>query len=507
MSKSSSFPRRFYIAVHPFAAWLFAIPVLGYLLRILVGVLKLPRFNVHLRRLDREVRRLDPLGTRVAALDSLDVRVAALEEAWRQHVPTFLNGGDTVPASIQELAQFRENTHQKALSASTIDHLRDEAAICPTANIFDNAGPVSRREIIPIKVASLPGLDDILSARLAAQAPMFPPAFSRPAAPLLFADDTPTEIAAHHHAGPVKVKPIIISIPRALVSGFNLVGTRRYVFDLPTEPGYVASYLRRDSQFAGARTLMDRRCRWMDGLSVLVTHWNSNTYGHWLLENLPKLLAIRHLRPRLPPFRLISSRYTARDIAHWAELLLPGVPLVFFDHDVEYLQCERLLLPGPLLTDDWFIHPVLADLMSCIPGISATGDRRLFITRPDAHSFHRLGNRDEVHAIAADAGYELYAPEQHPVAQQVAAFASASIIAGDFGSALHNTMFSPADAKVVCLNWMSPHQSRIGAFKKHQTRYVMPREGPCLYNIDEGAPQQTFYMDPEKVRAALLHAL
>jgi len=117
VSQSPSIPRRVYIATRPLAARLFAVPLLGYALRILVGVLKLPRFNMHLRRLDEGVRRLETSITDHA----LDARVAALERAWRQHIPAFLNAVGTVPALASELSRLRERMEQTVVRLDNSD--------------------------------------------------------------------------------------------------------------------------------------------------------------------------------------------------------------------------------------------------------------------------------------------------------------------------------------------------------------------------------------------------
>lgn len=154
--RSAPLPYRVYFAARPLAAWLFTIPFLGYWLRILVGVLKLPRFNMHLRRLDTEMRKLNavtighsgldahivPLNARVAALEDawrklnaviigrndpdapivpLNARVTALEGAWRQHIPDFLNAVGTVPAFAHELARFQGCVEKTTARLDNVD--------------------------------------------------------------------------------------------------------------------------------------------------------------------------------------------------------------------------------------------------------------------------------------------------------------------------------------------------------------------------------------------------
>lgn len=139
---SPSLLRRAHTAARPFAARLFAVPLLGYLLRILVGVLKLPRFNVHLRRIDTEVKRLETIkyqkaqldgeiaqyDARIAVLEALNPRVTSLESAWRQHVPSFLNAVGTVPAFARELAVARDCIDK--VTAKLEQHDKNISTIC-----------------------------------------------------------------------------------------------------------------------------------------------------------------------------------------------------------------------------------------------------------------------------------------------------------------------------------------------------------------------------------------
>jgi hypothetical protein len=50
--------RSLYLTLLPVISALFRIPILGYVLRILVGIVKLPHFNFDLRRLDQETHRI-----------------------------------------------------------------------------------------------------------------------------------------------------------------------------------------------------------------------------------------------------------------------------------------------------------------------------------------------------------------------------------------------------------------------------------------------------------------
>lgn len=125
VSGSPSHLRRAYLATRPLAAWLFSLPILGYALRIPVGVMKLPRFNAHLRRLDSEVWQLrqasvDPTGFE-RRMAPMDARLVALERAWRQHIPAFLNAVGTVPAFAHQLRDLQRCMEQAADRASNAE--------------------------------------------------------------------------------------------------------------------------------------------------------------------------------------------------------------------------------------------------------------------------------------------------------------------------------------------------------------------------------------------------
>ena len=182
MSQAAAFLRRGYLAARPLAASLFAVPVLGYVLHILVDVLKLPRINSQLRSLGTEVRRLDTstvshsgfeariallnarmtsleqlqacvtsldelqarvtsleeLQVRVTALEELQARVTSLQDTWQEHFHLMLNVIDTIPAVARELVRLRERfenvtERSECWDASTPGDLTTQR-VCPTRN-------------------------------------------------------------------------------------------------------------------------------------------------------------------------------------------------------------------------------------------------------------------------------------------------------------------------------------------------------------------------------------
>ena len=79
-------------------------------------------------------------------------------------------------------------------------------------------------------------------------------------------------------------------------------------------------------------------------------------------------------------------------------------------------------------------------------------------------------------------GLTVVRPEELPWIEQVRLFASAHLIVGEYGSGMHNALFSPAGAKVVCLNVVNELQARIGNAFGHDVGYLLDPDGaPRLF--------------------------
>lgn len=235
----------------------------------------------------------------------------------------------------------------------------------PFHNIADHA----ERTVRSIDYAPVATLSECLTARRPAITEMMAPGIPLPPGPLLFPEfANPTVVDQHKLVAPNPVRVYVASAPDIIVSGRSIAGTKTCVFDLnPTEPSYVASYMREGVvEFTGDFSLDSKTERCVDGCTALITHWNSNTYGHWLLECLPKLFLLHTLRHHLPDLKIAVSNAISRDITRWAAFLLPDVPLVTFDDQHEYLRCDRVIFPGRLSDAGYFFHPAMNDSISSI---------------------------------------------------------------------------------------------------------------------------------------------
>jgi hypothetical protein len=172
--------------------------------------------------------------------------------------------------------------------------------------------------------------------------------------PLLFPELANAEILEQHQWGPTHIQGVGLScLPDALVSGKSLVGDENSLFELgPLVPTYVDNYLRRAEPDVGDTSLADKSKRHLPGVSFLLTHWNSDVYGHWLLEGLPKLLLLQRLGHLFPDLRIVvpsvpaplANRLlspilrrgsppsnAASYVRRWVDIVLPGATVETYD--------------------------------------------------------------------------------------------------------------------------------------------------------------------------------
>lgn len=385
--------------------------------------------------------------------------------------------------------------------------------------------PEPPRAARPIRYAQCADFSDLLKARAPSIFWLHPYVEGPPNAPLLFPEFANAQILEQHRWGPVQTQGIGLALlPDALVSGKSLVGDEQSLFELgPLVPTYVDNYLRRGERDVGDTSLAHKSQRFLPGVSIVLTHWNCDVYGHWLLEGLPKLLLLRRLGHLLPNPRIVvphapaplphrvASRLLRRgppsDAMHhvrrWVDVVLPGATLETYDPRHEYLQCEGLLSPTTLFSSPTFhFHPELVALLGALPVAPAPLPQRLYITRKRASHYREMANAAEIEAIAAAQGLTLVAPETLSLAEQIRLFASATLIVGEFGSAMHNALFSPRGATVLCLNWINALQSRIAQVKEQRIGYLLPDHGAPVMHV-VGAGKASYRVDPEVFRRCL----
>jgi capsular polysaccharide biosynthesis protein len=225
--------------------------------------------------------------------------------------------------------------------------------------------------------------------------------------------------------------------------------------------------------------------RHIDGALAVIYGPAYQTYGHWLADFLPRLwvlAAAGHaiervayvVPPDLPAF--------ARDL-----LLAIGIaPARIIAHDYwhEHLTADLLLVPTGLRLGNrlspsfgqatrFWIDRLRARTQ--VPPSPAA--RRLFLSRGKMPGERVMLNRDAVEAIAVERGFVRVSPETLTIAEQAALFAGASMLAGEYGSALHGAVYAAPGAVTCALRGNARHpsfiQTGLGAALGQHTGYVL----------------------------------
>jgi hypothetical protein len=221
------------------------------------------------------------------------------------------------------------------------------------------------------------------------------------------------------------------------------------------------------------------------GPAVMVAGPGYPVYGHWLSDFLPRLYLLHAIGYDIRRLRYLLPANTPRFGREWLELL--GVPpdnVIAFDPTGTLTWVEELLLPTILhngIRASALLSNAAKYLLSLIndrAGQPASGSqrRRIFLSRARASQSRPLLNRARIEEIAAAAGLEMVHPESLSLVEQVRMFGEASLLVGEYGSALHGSLFSAPGTTVCNLRGSLGHpgfiQSGFGQALRQPTGYV-----------------------------------
>lgn len=226
--------------------------------------------------------------------------------------------------------------------------------------------------------------------------------------------------------------------------------------------------------------------RFLAGATIIFCGWGLDVYGHLLTEMLPKLLiARRALRGEFDNTQLLVPMNPPQWFCNVLQQVIKDCDrhVRWYDPIKENVRLECAIIPTLASLNEWY-HPFLNEIVSDI--VSEVGLRldrtdalatRIFVTRAlfsnPATETRRCLNELELAEIAAkEFGFAIVAPETFPWPTQVALFSNASVIAGEFGSGLHNAVFASPRTRVGVIGVYNITQTMIGAARCHSLAYL-----------------------------------
>jgi len=214
-------------------------------------------------------------------------------------------------------------------------------------------------------------------------------------------------------------------------------------------------------------------------------------YGHWLIDFLPRLNLLRLAGYSVRDVRFLIPNDVPKWGLEWLALLgISPSHIELYDPYGEVIVADELLLPT-ILHNGNRVSPLLAECTQFLRTLieinrgavqSAGTPERAFISRRLSSQGRPLVNRERIEEIAVRQGFSVVHPQQLPLLDQVRLFAHAKQLVGEYGSALHGSIFSPPGTVVCALRGQAPHpgfvQSGIGTALGQPTGYVFGEPAP-----------------------------
>ena len=253
----------------------------------------------------------------------------------------------------------------------------------------------------------------------------------------------------------------------------------------------------------------------------LLNSAGSFNYGHWLIDDLPRLHALgllRQVEPRVPVTLALVSYFPHIDAARRRSIRLllgddPGVSIRFLDRDKTYrfaalYHATPCSLPSSGKSPDalrFLARQVRrrTRLPRWLFGLRslAGGGRRLFVDRHPGRG-RALVNREPVLALLRGLGFEVFDPELADVRRQAVRFAEAACVVGIAGAGMANTVFCRPGTPILHLvpeGWEDPFYAELAASCGQEYRAVF---GPRSAN-DWPVHLHDFSIEPADLTAAL----
>lgn len=290
-------------------------------------------------------------------------------------------------------------------------------------------------------------------------------------------------------------------LPQGTVGGRFLLGHGgRSVVAPDIAPAYVRAALEADT-LPDAAHRGGVALRRVKGRVAAIGSLGYETFGHWLLDILPRFWVLR---------RTLGSaadrlRFAVPDdMPGFGHRLLAAMGvgpdrLVAYARGSEALQADTLVVPS-MMHEDYRFHPEargfyesVVDSMPRPRGLP----ERLLISRQGwqggpVQAARLLVNGPELAAALAPLGFVTIRPETLPWPEQVALFAGARVVVGEHGSAMKNLVFAGAGTAVVNMHFLNQTQSLIAALRGHRMMYLDAEivgtspDGVLSYRIDPG---------------------
>jgi capsular polysaccharide biosynthesis protein len=315
--------------------------------------------------------------------------------------------------------------------------------------------------------------------------------------PICFTGPAPRDFGAWYFADREAPAASLFTVEDVTLSGDRVLSR-----------GDAAFYLPQNGIHAGITTGLNASLpvRRVPDTRVLLCGPAYRMYGHWLVDFCPRLHVLTALGHDLRNLRYLLPADLMPFSLEWLTLLgITPDQIDLYNPAAERIELATALVPTTL-RGNGRASPLFAGAMHdfkhrIIGDAAAPAQRNIFVSRRHwKNRSRRLANIEAVERVFESRGFEFVFPEQLGVAAQIALFSTAQIIAGEYGSALHNAIFAPAGAVSLALRGTEGHpgflHSGLCEVLKQDCAYVFGKTDILLGN-------QIYAIEPDDIQLCL----
>ena len=260
------------------------------------------------------------------------------------------------------------------------------------------------------------------------------------------------------------------------------------------------------------KRILSKKEKCLNGNYILLSRRGDNIYGHWLIDILPKVYFAEQYKSFF--FKYILSSDTPEYVYELLEIFGVDRERIYkWDRNSEVLKLTHIFMVSPLRYGNFF-HKEIRNYSNFIIkhfGISKNkAFRKIYISRRAWKSTQKnirvLENSIELEECARKLGFEIIRPENYPFEEQVKIFTESSIVIGEDGSAMHNSIFSQPGTIFINLRSDlngSLIQGHLCSTFEQEIFYVI---GKTVKNDNSVKRNSTYFIDKELLLYAIKEA-
>ncbi len=205
-------------------------------------------------------------------------------------------------------------------------------------------------------------------------------------------------------------------------------------------------------------------------------------YGHWIVDFIPRMaIARKLLGESFASFKTLVPDDAPDWIFDLSRCILGMQRENFlpFNQIEARLECAQICIPTYAHGPKYGFHSFVGEIYSKIAPERPPNARKLCVSRKHFEGGTRglwkvFESREYFEEAAAARGYEIVYPETMSCEAQIELFSQAKVILGEFGSALHNSVFSKPGMVLGAIRCANTVQSTLAAAFDHRVAYLIP---------------------------------